>query len=420
MTALLGAAPASAAGFAPTLIAPLGEELRGNDHGMDWQHCVQVVANLRAKQPEVPLVVLLGGSSARECTVLDDDWERQIERRSGYVVDAYNLGSKHRSYAQDLAFVKLLPADVPTIVYIGVNLGRFCLPVSSSVRSRCPAPRPAVPLPTARVLQQAHPELLHEALLRLVLARGPLPGVPRQLRSELGMLQKIIRACKRRHLRVALLDLPRDLPVIGSSFDGPVSRYHAGCASLARTWDVPWLHFNAAARFADRDFFDIFHLVEPGRAQVPEHPLGQDHPAAEEVPHAQAAADAVPVPSPSASPSPARRRRRRILSPTAPARPPEPAPPVSTLTLLGVALGLAMDAFAVAIGAGLQLCNVTKRQTFRLAWHFGLFQAFMPILGWLAGLTLVELHRAGRPLDRLRPARLHRRQDDLRGAQAPG
>ena len=63
---------------------------------------------------------------------------------------------------------------------------------------------------------------------------------------------------------------------------------------------------------------------------------------------------------------------------------------MSTLTLLGIAIGLAMDAFAVAIGAGLQLCQVTNRQKFRLAWHFGLFQAFMPVLGWLAGLTLVE------------------------------
>ena len=69
---------------------------------------------------------------------------------------------------------------------------------------------------------------------------------------------------------------------------------------------------------------------------------------------------------------------------------------MSALTLLGIALGLAMDAFAVAIGAGLQLCNVTKRQTFRLAWHFGLFQAFMPILGWLAGLTLVEYIEPGK------------------------
>ena len=63
---------------------------------------------------------------------------------------------------------------------------------------------------------------------------------------------------------------------------------------------------------------------------------------------------------------------------------------MSTLTLLGIAIGLAMDAFAVAIGAGLQLVEVTPRQTFRLAWHFGLFQAFMPVIGWLAGRTLVQ------------------------------
>jgi len=85
--------------------------------------------------------------------------------------------------------------------------------------------------------------------------------------SELAMLERIIRTCKRRHLRVALVDLPRDLPVIGSSFAGPVSRYHAGCSALARRYDIPWLHFNAAAKFRDRDFFDIFHLVEPGRVK---------------------------------------------------------------------------------------------------------------------------------------------------------
>jgi putative Mn2+ efflux pump MntP len=63
---------------------------------------------------------------------------------------------------------------------------------------------------------------------------------------------------------------------------------------------------------------------------------------------------------------------------------------MSTLTLIGIALGLAMDAFAVAIGAGLQLCGATPRQVFRLAWHFGLFQALMPIIGWLAGRTVSE------------------------------
>lgn len=56
-----------------------------------------------------------------------------------------------------------------------------------------------------------------------------------------------------------------------------------------------------------------------------------------------------------------------------------------TLTLLAIAVGLAMDAFAVATATGLCLVNVTARQTLRMAWSFGLFQFFMPILGWLAG-----------------------------------
>lgn len=49
-----------------------------------------------------------------------------------------------------------------------------------------------------------------------------------------------------------------------------------------------------------------------------------------------------------------------------------------------------MDAFAVAIAAGIKLGRVSLRQTFRLAWHFGLFQAVMPVVGWVAGLTIRE------------------------------
>lgn len=62
--------------------------------------------------------------------------------------------------------------------------------------------------------------------------------------------------------------------------------------------------------------------------------------------------------------------------------------------LLAIALGLAMDAFAVAIGASVLLGRVTGRQRFRLAFHFGLFQALMPIMGWAAGSTVEEAIRA--------------------------
>ncbi|MGA2034050.1 MAG: manganese efflux pump MntP family protein [Thermoguttaceae bacterium] len=44
-----------------------------------------------------------------------------------------------------------------------------------------------------------------------------------------------------------------------------------------------------------------------------------------------------------------------------------------------------MDAFAVAIAAGLVVAPVTPRHVFRLAFHFGLFQFLMPLAGWCAG-----------------------------------
>jgi putative Mn2+ efflux pump MntP len=61
---------------------------------------------------------------------------------------------------------------------------------------------------------------------------------------------------------------------------------------------------------------------------------------------------------------------------------------IDTLTLLGIAVGLAMDAFAVAIATGIVLGQVSGRQTFRLAFHFGLFQFLMPVIGYLAGMTV--------------------------------
>ncbi len=58
------------------------------------------------------------------------------------------------------------------------------------------------------------------------------------------------------------------------------------------------------------------------------------------------------------------------------------------INTLFIAVALAMDAFAVSIAAGVALKSVSPRQTFRLAWHFGLFQAMMPVIGWSAGLTV--------------------------------
>jgi len=55
-----------------------------------------------------------------------------------------------------------------------------------------------------------------------------------------------------------------------------------------------------------------------------------------------------------------------------------------------IAIGLAMDAFAVSLGVAASRGNMSFRPTFRLSFHFGLFQFFMPIIGWFIGYEIVD------------------------------
>lgn len=61
------------------------------------------------------------------------------------------------------------------------------------------------------------------------------------------------------------------------------------------------------------------------------------------------------------------------------------------LTSFFIALGLAMDAFAVSLGVGTSKKLTDLRSNLRLAFHFGIFQALMPIIGWLAGTSIAGL-----------------------------
>jgi manganese efflux pump family protein len=55
------------------------------------------------------------------------------------------------------------------------------------------------------------------------------------------------------------------------------------------------------------------------------------------------------------------------------------------IEILFIAVGLAMDAFAVSICAGTNKLTSGRRPTFRLSFHFGLFQFMMPVIGWFLG-----------------------------------
>jgi putative Mn2+ efflux pump MntP len=59
-------------------------------------------------------------------------------------------------------------------------------------------------------------------------------------------------------------------------------------------------------------------------------------------------------------------------------------------TIVVIAVGLAMDAFAVSIVSGATYKKLHVRHALRMAGFFGGFQALMPIIGYLAGMTVRE------------------------------
>jgi len=63
---------------------------------------------------------------------------------------------------------------------------------------------------------------------------------------------------------------------------------------------------------------------------------------------------------------------------------------MSFLELLLVAIGLSMDAFAVAVCAGLTMPKVTIKKSLIVGLYFGIFQAFMPLIGYMLATQFAE------------------------------
>ena len=60
-----------------------------------------------------------------------------------------------------------------------------------------------------------------------------------------------------------------------------------------------------------------------------------------------------------------------------------------------LAVGLAMDCFAISIASGILLKRTLWRHMLTMAFFFGLFQAIMPLLGWIGvniSLTVIEVN----------------------------
>ena len=61
------------------------------------------------------------------------------------------------------------------------------------------------------------------------------------------------------------------------------------------------------------------------------------------------------------------------------------------VTIILLAIGLSFDSFAVSVCSGLNLPHIRFFQAAKIAIFLALFQAFMPLIGWLVGNSIKSL-----------------------------
>ena len=59
---------------------------------------------------------------------------------------------------------------------------------------------------------------------------------------------------------------------------------------------------------------------------------------------------------------------------------------MNIVSIIFTAIALAMDAFAVSITKGMTLKSLSKGIAIKIALFFGVFQAAMPLIGWILGI----------------------------------
>lgn len=243
-------------------------------HGDDWRHMYAVLEALKADPPQRPLVLLLGGSAARECTHTDRRWRRQIAALGDTPVRAYDLGSASQSFSKKIWMVNELP-DVPTLIFIGVNLGRYTAapPATDAAVEGLPATSTAVLAASLDDYDQHRfhwPHIASDEKKRQLVGdwlRRRYPVFKERFSYNARKLRELVEACQARGFYPVLLNLPLNLRTVGHRLDKPRARYRRNCLAVRDRYGVPWVNYIAKIGLRSPDFADNWHLVEPGRTK---------------------------------------------------------------------------------------------------------------------------------------------------------
>jgi hypothetical protein len=212
-------------------------------------------------------VYLLGGSSARECIVSNAGWADAILRLGGPLVRTRDLGASYQTFAGDAQLVAAMP-EGPTLVLIGISVGRFTAKPGTVVRS---------PSADAQSAVASEAEVEHRYTIATIYSdsekrrlaqrwvRERYPLFEQNFAANMVALESLVAFCRERGFTPVLVELPLDLPAAEEELAPARRRYLAACRDLAASDDVLFLSFLEEVEIPSAHFYDLFHLVGPGR-----------------------------------------------------------------------------------------------------------------------------------------------------------
>jgi hypothetical protein len=275
------------------------------------------VAALKKHPPTTPLVVILGGSAARECATTDGAMRSAIVRRWGGRVKVVSLASSVQRLASALAIIDNLPDQIGGVVVIAVHELTFA-GTAADARGQLTG---VTIMATSRALHDFignrfgynPPNNMFEGLRRHLAwylrvrgvpafkarrgvayqrhrydVRGALPMAAKQaevlqFRSTVGaspngpfftyfglnkaLLTRCVSLAKAKGYQVLLMEDPQDRNAIGHAYDVYKQRYLPVCRQLVARRGAHYLDINAAASLRDTDFYDVSHLLSSGRGK---------------------------------------------------------------------------------------------------------------------------------------------------------
>ena len=205
--------------------------------GADWDHVEDTLAAFDKRPPTVPCVYLLGGSAARESITSEPGWTAQIRAMGGGKVRALDFGSSSQSFKNDLKIVNAMPA-VPTIVLIGLNVGRYTSIPPATPASAARGLRGGVYDPHRFHVGQQLSDAAKRGIVRQWLA-VKYPRFRQRYAGNNATLRALIVLCQERGFYPVLVELPPTCTSSATPGTGPATATGAERAPPPRTSASP-------------------------------------------------------------------------------------------------------------------------------------------------------------------------------------